>query len=668
MYRIILIGQIVLFLFLTTSLPAQKKEVDSLLRLFNKETSEIEKGRLGIKIAKEYISFDTVNAKSYLNKGLTLANKTNDDLARGMYHLYTAYIYCNKGAYDEGLKSFDRSSMFFNTFLKSERITNTEKTETEYLLLDAEYSRGSVLLEKYEYEKAVAIFWKVLNTIEHSSLPDKKILFASVYRSIALAYYHRAQYQPALEYYLKAGTYAKESGDTRMMAELNIYTAMCHTLLGSYSLSEELLIETEPLVSRLQDTQLKTNFYARKAELYRYTEKWQLAVENYDKAIQNAKVTFDVYMQSTFLNAKARCLLKLNRKTEAKLACLEGLTLAKSINKKKEILESQKILSLIESEIGNYDLAYKYLEEYTKGNDSLQTSELTNKINALNKKYQTELKEEKINQLEKDKLIQQALIKKKQTANYILIGSFAVLAIFSLLYYHNYKQKQKFQQQRINELETEKQLTATEAVLKGEAKERTRLAKDLHDGLGGMLSGIKYSLNTMKGNLILTPDNALAFERSLDMLDSTIKEMRRVAHDLMPENLLKFGLDTALKDFCSSINNSGVLLINYQSFGVENQHFEQTVSISAYRIIQELVNNILKHANAETALIQLTKSNKSLLIDVEDNGIGFDMSIIDNQKGIGWKNIQSRLEYLNGKLDLKSNPGKGTSIHIEIEI
>ena len=141
--------------------------------------------------------------------------------------------------------------------------------------------------------------------------------------------------------------------------------------------------------------------------------------------------------------------------------------------------------------------------------------------------------------------------------------------------HRNYINKQELQQRRITELETEKQLTATEDVLKGEEKERTRLAKDLHDGLGGMLSGIKHSLNAMKGNLVMTPENHQAFERSMDMLDSSIREMRRVAHNMMPEALVKFGLDTALKDFCNDINQSGALQINYQSIGLENIEVEQ---------------------------------------------------------------------------------------------
>lgn len=137
----------------------------------------------------------------------------------------------------------------------------------------------------------------------------------------------------------------------------------------------------------------------------------------------------------------------------------------------------------------------------------------------LEKKYETAKKDKQISQ-------QEASIQRKSLLNRILIFGTAAILLLSALLYRNYRQKQRLQQQRINELETEKKLMATEAVLKGEEQERTRLAKDLHDGLGGMLSGIKYSLNSMKGDLIMTAENQQAFERSMDMLDSSIREMR----------------------------------------------------------------------------------------------------------------------------------------------
>ncbi len=166
----------------------------------------------------------------------------------------------------------------------------------------------------------------------------------------------------------------------------------------------------------------------------------------------------------------------------------------------------------------------------------------------------------------------------------------------------------------------------------------------------------------------MTADNAQAFERSMDMLDSSIQEMRRVAHNMMPESLVKFGLDTALKDFCNEINKSGALEISYQSIGVANEIIEPTTAITVYRIVQELINNTMKHAAAKTAIVQVTKSDTHLSVTVEDDGNGFDTTILNQAKGIGWSNIQNRVEFLKGTIDVQSEKGKGTSVHIEMNV
>ncbi len=169
----------------------------------------------------------------------------------------------------------------------------------------------------------------------------------------------------------------------------------------------------------------------------------------------------------------------------------------------------------------------------------------------------------------------------------------------------------------------------------------------------------------MKGNLIMTPENAQALERSIDMLLSSIHEMRRVAHNMMPEALVKFGLDTALNNFCNDVNQSSALKVTYQSMGLADAVVDESTSITIYRIIQELINNIIKHAAAASAIVQLSKTGQQYSIIVEDNGKGFDTAILKSSKGIGWSNIQSRVEYLKGTVDIQSKPDQGSSVHIE---
>jgi signal transduction histidine kinase len=291
-----------------------------------------------------------------------------------------------------------------------------------------------------------------------------------------------------------------------------------------------------------------------------------------------------------------------------------------------------------------------------------------NEITRMEGKYKLEQKDAEIDQLKKISILQALSIKQKKWLNYFLAGSAVVLSMVILLVYANYKQKQKLQQQQIGELILEKKLTTTEAILKGEEKERSRIAKDLHDGLSGMLSGVKFSLQNMHSNLIMTPDNQQSFERSMDMLDNSIKEMRRVAQNMMPEALVQFGLDVALKDFASEINRTGMIKTVYESMGMEEIKIKQTMAITIYRIIQELVNNVIKHAVAQQVFIQLLLEENKLIINVDDNGTGFEKASLQSSQGMGWKNILTRVEYLKGKIDVRTAPGKGTAINIELNL
>jgi signal transduction histidine kinase len=320
---------------------------------------------------------------------------------------------------------------------------------------------------------------------------------------------------------------------------------------------------------------------------------------------------------------------------------------------------------MLQKETGDYKAAFETALRMINLTDSLAAAMNNNRRIINDVVFESSQKERKIQSLSEENKIQQLEIRQKNTLNYLLFGGALTILTISILVYRNYRHRQKIQAQKINELEKEKLLAAAESVLKGEELERTRLAKELHDGLGGMLSGIKFSLTSMKENLLMTPDNRLAFERSLDMLDSSIQEMRRVAHNMMPEALVKFGLETALEDFCGDITQSGALNVQFQSLNPGGIDMAQTTAISVYRIVQELINNTIKYASAQNALVQISASDGIITLEVEDDGKGFDTGILERSKGIGWTNIKNRVEFLKGKIDIHSQPGKGTSVHIE---
>jgi len=395
-------------------------------------------------------------------------------------------------------------------------------------------------------------------------------------------------------------------------------------------------------------------YYMQKGKLY------DTAINHLRVALESFKAIETKYDVAIVLQQMGNAYLTKKEYDSAVNYSKQAATLSKEL-----ALDQVLRLSLVdlveeEEKLGNISESHKYLKEFVAVNDTVSARNNRKIANDLEVKYQTQKKELQL-------LSQEKTIRQKNLLNYLLAGGVLSIILIFFLSYRTYHQKQKLQQQKITELETEKKLAATEAVLKGEEKERTRLARDLHDGLGGMLSGIKYSFQNMKGNLVMSPEHHRSFERGLDMLDTSIKEMRRVAHNLMPEALVKFGLDTALKDFCNDINQSGVLKLNYQSIGLENASIEQTKAITIYRIVQELINNTIKHAGANTAIVQVTKNNNQITVTVEDNGKGFDTSILRIPTGIGWNNILSRVEFLKGKLDIQSAAGEGTSVQIEFD-
>jgi signal transduction histidine kinase len=343
---------------------------------------------------------------------------------------------------------------------------------------------------------------------------------------------------------------------------------------------------------------------------------------------------------------------------------LELLVFNESIRVKIPLIRVQalQLLTEIEERSGRIDKAYQYQKQWMQVSDSMKKEKVQRQMNETEAKYQNEKKERSILELQKSNALQLLSLQKKSTFNYFLIGSVAALLVTGFLGYRNFrshqqlaKQQDELQQQHIRELEKDKHLVAVDSMLKGQEEERSRLAKDLHDGLGGLLSGVKFSLSNMKDNLIITPDNMAVFGRSLDMLDMSIKELRRVAHNMMPE------------EYCNTINGTKLVTVKYQSLGMEHR-LDKATEIIIYRIVQELLNNILKHAVASETFVQLIRENNRLNIVVEDNGAGFDTSLLENNKGAGWTNIRSRVEYLKGELDIHSEPGKGTLVNMEFKV
>jgi two-component system, NarL family, sensor kinase len=383
------------------------------------------------------------------------------------------------------------------------------------------------------------------------------------------------------------------------------------------------------------------------------------AIESFEKAISYYKKINSEYILADAYIYSSEFYLDQKDYKKAEIYAEEASKIAKKMQIFFSIRDSHKLLYKANKATGNFKEALFHHEIYANSRDSMAEANIDDRLKVIN--YDTDTK------LQKAEIEKKTRENEKQNALIIgLIAGLLALSVIAFLVYRFLNIRKKIAEQEVLQLLQEKQLIASNSVIKGQEQERGRLAKDLHDGLGGILSGVKLTLNSMTGNQILSEQSSLVFHKAIGQLDNAITELRRVAHSMMPEALLKFGLKDALHDFCEGISNSGDLKVNFESWGNINRH-EQAMEVSVYRIAQELINNAIKHANANLVHVQLNENENLLTLTVEDNGQGFDIQNLQKNKGAGISNIESRVAYLNGKLDIKSSPSHGTSVEVEIK-
>ncbi len=626
---------------------------DSLLKLLPAQKEDSNAVLLYIKIGRQFESSEPETAKFYYFKARDLSQKINYKPGVIKYIINYTYMLNMHGLYDSSLK------------LNLQSVEISRQTKDSLNLAITLFNTGTSYRMKGEYESAVRYYEEGKDLFNKFGNVTLEVQTNDV---LQVLFYEMKQYKRAIEYGEKSVAGSRKILDLTYLGIALNNLGLSYFMIKMNDKAKNAFEEALGIALKLDDKNLEISQYLNLGSVYLEKGEYGIMKENFEMALKLSKKL--EYNQSELLALKGLSFFYMVNKnfTVAKKYANEALLISYNFNFKSDRIKVFTQLSNIFYAMQDIEQGEYYATQSTLLSDSLLNETVQKNTLELEKKFETQRKEVQIKKLVAEKKVQQLLIKQKNTLNYFLITGVAALLFISLLSYRNYRHKQKLQQQRISELEIQHQLAATEAVLKGEEQERTRLAKDLHDGLGGMLSGIKHSFQNMKGNLILTPDNAQAFERSMDMLDSSIKEMRRVAHNMMPETLVKYGLDTALKDFCNDINQSGAVKVIYQSVGMEGAEIEQTASITIYRIVQELVNNIIKHAAATQAVVQLNKINEQISITVEDDGKGFNTELLKMSKGIGWVNIENRVEFLKGKLDVQSEKEKGTSVHIEMNI
>jgi signal transduction histidine kinase len=339
----------------------------------------------------------------------------------------------------------------------------------------------------------------------------------------------------------------------------------------------------------------------------------------------------------------------------------EKLELPKLNRKSKKILYSNMDATFYYME--DWVNAYDYLYKYDSIKDIINLKEQNSSIIDIEEKYNNE-------KLRADNLEIEAKRKQSQNIALALGGSLALGSIIAFLIFKNTKRKQKLAEQE-KALETQKlatvlkeqELTTIDAMIEGQEKERQRIANDLHDDLGGLMANVKLHFNALKDK-----DSPELYSKTNNLIEEAYQKVRSVAHAKNSGVIAKQGLLKAVQHMADKVSVSNKIKIEVLDYGLDNR-LENSLELTLFRIIQELVTNVIKHSKASEVTIHLTNHDDSINIMVEDNGIGFNPNqITKTNKGMGISSIDKRVEHLDGKLTIESEKNKGTTVIIDIPL
>jgi len=316
--------------------------------------------------------------------------------------------------------------------------------------------------------------------------------------------------------------------------------------------------------------------------------------------------------------------------------------------------------------MGQHEKANTYFKDYINRQKALAIARNGEAIKVMEYRFETEKKENTI-LLQGEQIASDRVKKRGMLLIAVLLLLVTALAIRNNQHMRRMSaQQQQLHEREVNDLLKHQEIRALDAMMEGQEAERTRIAKDLHDRLGSMLSAIKLQFSALESRVdTMGKDQVKQYKHVFGMLDDAVTEVRRISHDLLKASLSRFGLKGALEDLRTTLQAPGKLEVEMNLFGLE-ERLEQRIEVAAYRIVQECISNALKHAQASTLAIQLTRSPASINIIVEDNGKGFDPAQV--KEGMGMGNLRQRAAEFGGVVRIDARLGRGTTVNIDIPL
>ncbi|MGV3547539.1 MAG: tetratricopeptide repeat-containing sensor histidine kinase [Pedobacter sp.] len=614
-------------------LSKQKEAIDAYLRSL--DIAYLSKHQLTIAITLSNIAYvyrqqgDYELAISHLIKASKIADEINNSPLSAGINIQLALIQYNRKVYPEAIKYATYANNIYS------KLNNIQGQATSLTILGGAYSETNNLTKARAYiEEAYS-----LNT----KLGDKRQIFSSA-NNLATINFEMNNYSEGL----KLANVAING-----LKQLNIVI----NLIGAYTNRGKIYISLKDFQKAENDIDSALNLC--KKHKYKLQEKNAMEALALLKAAQGNHVeAFHMMVKSTKLNdsllnetnSKQINELKTKYDTEKKqiqIDLLNEKTKLQELNIYSKNLELDRQKLTVNNQ--QLDLKNKDLLLLNKESDIQQ------------KKLETAQQQQQIKSLHQQNTIQQLEIKQRNLGLGIALGILLLGGGFAYLIINRRKLKAKADLQ--SEI-IKQQDIASKAVLDAEERERRRIAGDLHDGVGQMLSAALMNLNGLFSRLNLQNEVNLQAEQALALVNESYDEMRSISHQMMPNALIKSGLASAVKEFIGKLDKDK-LKVTLETVGLNERLDEQTETV-IYRVIQETVNNVVKHAEASKLDIQIIKDEEGISVTIEDNGKGFDKNKVDVKAGIGLSNIYSRVEFLKGTVDIDSTEGRGTLVAIHL--
>jgi signal transduction histidine kinase len=404
--------------------------------------------------------------------------------------------------------------------------------------------------------------------------------------------------------------------------------------------------------------------------LYMQDSLYDLAKDFAVKAVKIHKKRNNKVSEAAALNILASIFLEQNNYREAKKSYKEALSLIKNEKGDRALRVREKLfynLSYNLYQLKDYK-AFDYQEQSYLIKDSLRDQEVRGIIEELGFKYDFDSKKDSFEQQKEMQLLKE----KDKVRTTVVIGVLLLILLLSVIGYYNFRQKnlelkltqsELLQNQNLDKLKSETQARVLDAILNGRESERKEIAETLHDSVSALLSSANLHLQATKKQF----DNGVPIEviKTQKIITEASQKIRDLSHTLVSSVLLKFGLNFAIKDIAEKYSNSE-LWLDTEIEGL--RRYDQKFEIKTYNIIQEFINNILKHSKASNALIKLKEKDGQILVQVSDDGIGFDKTKIRTKDGLGINQIEARIHMMRGKLSIISYKGEGTQIKVELPI